>query len=209
MGNLRNVSMAFRRLSIDTRITDRADEIRAARALVLPGVGAFGDGIDSLRARGLERPIVEAVRGGVPFLGICVGMQLLFEVSEEMGRHRGLGILPGRVRRFPPGHPVPHMGWNQIHQIMPSLMWRGVPDHAYAYFVHSYYAEAGDPAVIAATTDYGLDYVSAVARDNLFAIQFHPEKSQEVGERILRNFALFAGLSVRWIHQHPQRQEAS
>jgi imidazole glycerol-phosphate synthase subunit HisH len=209
VGNLRSVYMAFRRLGIEAHVTTEADEIRRARALVLPGVGAFGDAVGNLRALGLEETIIAAVADGVPFFGICVGMQLLFEVSEEMGEHRGLGILPGRVRRFfsheVPGTSesarhlerklvVPHMGWNQIHQARPTPLWRGLPDHSYAYFVHSYYCDAEDPAVVAAVTDYGLDFCSAVARDNLFAIQFHPEKSQDVGERILRNFCRAAGL---------------
>ena len=207
VGNLRSVYMAFRRLGIEAHVTTDIAEIRRARALVLPGVGAFGDAVGNLRALGLEETIAAAVADGVPFFGICVGMQLLFEVSEELGEHRGLGILAGRVRRFfsseVPGTsesarhlglPVPHMGWNQIHQARPTPLWRGLPDHSYAYFVHSYYCDAEDPAVVAATTDYGLDFCSAVARDNLFAIQFHPEKSQDVGERILRNFCRAAGL---------------
>jgi len=127
-------------------------------------------------------------------LGICVGMQLLFEVSEEMGEHRGLALMPGRVRRFAHDLTVPHMGWNQIHQAQDVALWRGLPDDSYAYFVHSYYCDATDPAVVAATTSYGIEYCSAVARGNLFAIQFHPEKSQDVGERILRNFCHLGGL---------------
>jgi imidazole glycerol-phosphate synthase subunit HisH len=212
VGNLRSVYMAFRRLGIEAHVTTEVAEIRRARALVLPGVGAFGDAVGNLRALGLEETIAAAVADGVPFFGICVGMQLLFEVSEELGEHRGLGILPGRVRHFQvPGTGaadgaegarhlggeklvVPHMGWNQIHQARPTPLWRGLPDHSYAYFVHSYYCDAEDPQVVAATTDSGLDFCSAVARDNLFAIQFHPEKSQDVGERILRNFCRAAGL---------------
>ena len=193
-GNLRNVYMAFRRLGLEALVTAEAALIGRASALVLPGVGAFGDSVGKLRALGLEEPITSAIRDGLPFLGICVGLQLLFEVSEEMGEHRGLGILAGRVRRFPPGLSVPHMGWNQVHQAQPTPLWRGVPDGSYAYFVHSYYADPGDKAVVAATTDYGLDYASAVAQGNLYAIQFHPEKSQDVGERILRNFVREAGL---------------
>jgi len=193
-GNLRSVYMAFRRLGLEARITGKADEIRRADVLVLPGGGAFGDCIGKVRYLGLEPAITAAIADGKPFLGICVGLQLLFEVGEEMGEYRGLGVLPGRVRRFPQGLTVPHMGWNQIHQQKATPLWRGVPDGSYVYFVHSYYAEAYDPACVAATTDYGLDYCSAVARDNLFAIQFHPEKSQDVGERILRNFAVQAGL---------------
>lgn len=193
-GNLRNVYMAFRRLGLEALVTAEAELVSRASALVLPGVGAFGDSIGKLRALGLEEPITSSIRDGVPFLGICVGLQLLFEVSEEMGEHRGLGILAGRVRRFSQGLSVPHMGWNQIHQARAIPLWRGVPDGSYAYFVHSYYADPEDRAVVAATTDYGLDYASAVAQGNLYAIQFHPEKSQDVGERILRNFAAQAGL---------------
>ncbi|MBM3190497.1 MAG: imidazole glycerol phosphate synthase subunit HisH [Chloroflexi bacterium] len=195
VGNLRSVVMAFRRLGVEAEVTGDVAAIRKARALVLPGVGAFGDAVANLRALGLEETLVSAVADGVPFLGICVGLQLLFEVSEEMGEHRGLGILPGRVRRFPEGLVVPHMGWNQIHVRREAPLLRGLPEDPYAYFVHSYYVDPEDPAVIAATTDYGLDFCSVVTRDNLCAIQFHPEKSQDVGERILRNFIETAGLS--------------
>ena len=147
-----------------------------------------------IHALRLEGTLVASVREGKPFLGICIGLQLLFEVSEEMGEHQGLGILAGRVRRFPDNLTVPHMGWNQIHQRRDVPLWRGLPDDSYAYFVHSYYVDPEDPSVIAATTDYGFDYTSAIAQGNLYAIQFHPEKSQDVGERILRNFAIEAGL---------------
>lgn len=205
MGNLRNVYMAFRRLGLECRITSDPGKIRCAEALVLPGVGAFGDAIDNIRRMGLEEPILETIAEDRPFLGICVGLQLLFEVSEEMGEHRGLGVLPGRVRRFPKGLTVPHMGWNQIHQEKDVPLWCGLPDGCYAYFVHSYYVEPEEEALVAARTDYGEDeageyvrppivYTSAVVRGNLYAIQFHPEKSQDVGERILRNFAIQAGL---------------
>lgn len=196
VGNLRNVYMAFRRLGVEARVTAEARDVRRASALVLPGVGAFGDAIGNIRALGLEADLVAAARGDTPFLGICVGMQLLFEVSEELGEHRGLGVLGGRVRRFAAGLTVPHMGWNQIHQTQPTPLWAGLPDGAFAYFVHSYYAVPTEPAVVAATTDYGPDYCSAVARGHLAAIQFHPEKSQDVGERILRNFLALAGLEV-------------
>ncbi|HUV93767.1 MAG TPA: imidazole glycerol phosphate synthase subunit HisH [Anaerolineae bacterium] len=194
VGNLRSVYMAFRRLGLDVQITSEAKALRRASAIVLPGVGAFGDAIGSIRALGLEDAIVSAIGDGVPFLGICMGLQLLFEVSEEMGEHRGLGILAGRVRRFPQGQRVPHMGWNEIHQVRAIRLWDGVPDRSYAYFVHSYYADPEDESVVAGSTDYGLDYASAVARGNVYAIQFHPEKSQDVGESILRNFAIAAGL---------------
>ncbi|MBC7316032.1 MAG: imidazole glycerol phosphate synthase subunit HisH [Chloroflexi bacterium] len=194
VGNLRSVYMAFRRLGLEVRVVNRPADLGGATALVLPGVGAFGDAMASLRALKLDEPIIAAVREGMPFLGICLGLQLLFEVSEEMGEHRGLGLIGGRVKRFPPHLTVPHMGWNQIHQAKACALWRGVPDHAYAYFVHSYYAEAEEKDVVAAWTDYGIDYVSAIAQGNLYAIQFHPEKSQDVGERILRNFCIAAGL---------------
>lgn len=205
MGNLRNVYMAFRRLGVESRVTSDPKDVRDAEVLVLPGVGAFGDAIDTIRRMGLEEPILEAIDEDRPFLGICVGLQLLFEASEEMGEHRGLGVLAGRVRRFPRDLTVPHMGWNQIYQERDVPLWRGLPDGSYAYFVHSYYVDPEDEDVIAATTDYGEDeageyirppviYTSAIARGNLYAIQFHPEKSQNVGERILRNFALHVGL---------------
>jgi len=194
VGNLRSVYMAFRRLGIEAQVTSKPEVVRRAGAVVLPGVGAFGDAAASIRALALEDAIVSTIKDDVPFLGICIGLQLLFEVSEEMGEHRGLGILAGRVRRLPQGERVPHMGWNQIHQARAIPLWRGVPDHAYAYFVHSYYVDPEDESVVAATTDYGFDYASAVAQGNLYGIQFHPEKSQDMGERILRNFAVEAGL---------------
>ncbi len=193
-GNLRNVCMAFGRLGVEAKITDQAAEIRRAKALVLPGVGAFGDGIKSIRALGLEESILSAIRSGAPFLGICLGMQFLFEVSEEMGEHRGLGVLPGRVVRFPTGLWVPHMVWNRIEQSRDIPLWRDLPDKSYSYFVHSYYVDPEDETVVAATTEYGIEFTCAIARDNLYAIQFHPEKSQDVGEHILRNFATLAGL---------------
>jgi len=194
VGNLRNVYMAFRRLGLEAQVTAEAAEVNRSKVLVLPGVGAFGDAMGNIHALGLEDSIQGAIRDGVPFLGICVGMQILFEVSEEMGEHRGLGVLGGRVRRFGQDLVVPHMGWNQIDQTRMAPLWRGVPDGSYAYFVHSYYVDPTDPSVTVATTDYGASYTSAVARDNLYAIQFHPEKSQNIGEQILRNFCVEAGL---------------
>lgn len=194
MGNLRSVYMAFRRLGVEAVVTSQPEKLAEASAIVLPGVGAFGDAMRNLRTLRLEEPILQAIAQGKPFIGICLGLQLLFEVSEEMGEHRGLGVLEGRVRRFPDGLTVPHMGWNQIHQVRQIPLWHGVPNHAYVYFVHSYYVEPSDPSAIAAITDYGIDYASVVARDNVYGIQFHPEKSQEIGERILRNWLLIAGL---------------
>ncbi|MGC9359216.1 MAG: imidazole glycerol phosphate synthase subunit HisH [Anaerolineae bacterium] len=196
-GNLRNVFMAFRRLGVEATLTDDSREIARASALVLPGVGSFGDAMVNLRSRHLEDTIVEAIQDGVPFLGICIGMQVLFEVGEEMGEHRGLGVVPGRVRRFSSDVTVPHMGWNQIHQAKATPLWDGVPDGSYAYFVHSYYCETPDEDLVAARTDYDRGFVSAIARGNMAAIQFHPEKSQDVGERILANFVAMAGLEAR------------
>ncbi|MEJ5198815.1 MAG: imidazole glycerol phosphate synthase subunit HisH, partial [Anaerolineae bacterium] len=153
------------------------------------GVGAFGDAAANLRAAGFEEPLLRATAAGVPLLGICVGMQLFFDESEEMGRHRGLGIIPGRVVRFAGGQlKVPHIGWNQLHHAGRDPLLAGVPDGAYAYFVHSYYCAPADPSHIVATTDYGITYASVVRRDNVWGIQCHPEKSQAVGLRILRNF---------------------
>jgi imidazole glycerol-phosphate synthase subunit HisH len=194
MGNLRSVYMAFRRLGVEAQVTSDPGTLMQAQAVVLPGVGAFGDAMSNLRTLALVEPIRELIAADRPLIGICLGLQLLFESSNEMGEHRGLGVLPGRVRRFPRELTVPHMGWNQIHQARPIPLWRGLPDHAYAYFVHSYYVEPEDASVIAATTDYGIDYASVVARGNLYGIQFHPEKSQAVGERILRNWLIACGI---------------
>ena len=193
-GNLRSVYMAFRRLGQEACVTCDAAVLRQANAIVLPGVGAFGDNIGRIRALGLEQTLIDAIRADVPFLGICLGLQMLFETSEEMGEYRGLGVLAGRVRRFPAGLHVPQMGWNQIKQVRSCALWHSVPDESYAYLVHSYYVEPQDAEVIVGTTDYGLTYTSAIARGNLYAVQFHPEKSQDVGAQMLRNFLQAAGL---------------
>jgi glutamine amidotransferase len=188
-GNLRSVRNALVYLGADVITACTPDQLQGADKIVLPGVGAFGAGINALRSAGFEGPVIQAARAGVPLLGICLGMQYLFESSDEMGQHRGLGLLPGRVIRFPAGGPkVPQIGWNQFHIRQPGGLLDGVPDGAYAYFVHSYYAEAGDPADVLAITDYGIEYASVVGRGNIFGIQPHPEKSQSVGLRILRNF---------------------
>jgi len=190
IGNIRSVEKALRHLGAPVRITRDPDEIRRADRIVFPGVGAFGDGMEAVRRLGLEAPLREAIDAGTPFLGICLGMQLLFQVSEEMGEHQGLGIFPGRVVRFPDGMglKVPQIGWNQLHRQRPHPLLEGVPDGAYVYFVHSYYCRPADPSLVLATTDYGLEYASVVGRGHVFGLQFHPEKSQAVGLRILRNF---------------------
>jgi glutamine amidotransferase len=189
MGNLRSVQKAFERGGNPALITDRTEDVERATRIVLPGVGAFEKAMENLRRGGLIQPVLDAVKRGVPLLGICLGQQLLFSRSEEMGDHEGLGILPGRVRRFPPSLRVPHIGWNQAHIRRPSPILEGIPDRAFFYFVHSYYVDPADPTDTLTTTDYGIDYASIVGRGRLFGVQFHPEKSQDLGLRILKNFA--------------------
>ena len=263
VGNLRNVYKALEAAGAAARVITTPDGLVGAAGIVLPGVGAFGDAAANLRAAGFEAPLLAAVAAGTPLLGICVGMQLLFDESEEMGRHRGLGIIPGRVVRFgsdlPPRSPslrgnltprppslrenltprppslsgkgednspplvgegsgerwhltpraddspplqgeglgerlkIPQIGWNQLHHNGTDPLLAGVPDGAYAYFVHSYYCAPDDASHIVATTDYGIYYASVVRRGNVWGIQCHPEKSQAVGLRILRNFVKIVG----------------
>jgi len=191
MGNLRSVQKAFERVGVQAVIADRAADVAAAERLVLPGVGAFRDAIGELRRKDLVAPILDHVTAGTPFLGICLGLQLLFDVSYEGGEYEGLGILRGRVERFPetPGFKVPHMGWNRLRREQDGPALSGIPDDAHFYFVHSYHVVPEDESVVATRTDYILPFVSAVGRDNLFAVQFHPEKSQRHGLRLLQNFA--------------------
>jgi glutamine amidotransferase len=192
MGNLRSVQKALQRVGVGAEVTRDAARIDAADGVVLPGVGAFGACMENLRGFDLVAPVLRAIDSGRPFLGICVGLQLLFEESEEFGPVRGLGVLRGRCRRFrdtgEADYRVPHMGWNQLRKQGASPLLAGVDDGAFVYFVHSYYCQSDDPAVVAASTHYGCDFVAAVTRDNLFGCQFHPEKSQTIGMRILRNF---------------------
>jgi glutamine amidotransferase len=198
IGNLGSVLKAFRRYGSDVELTADAAALRRAAALVLPGDGAFGAAMDELRARGLDRLVLEAVREGTPLLGVCVGMQLLFEESEEHGRHRGLALLPGRVRRFEVEPlPVPHMGWNQVRGARPHPVLEGVADGAYVYFVHSYWCDARDGDVVA-WSDYGDRFPAIVARGSVLGLQFHPEKSQDVGLRMIGNF-------VRAVREAPAR----
>jgi imidazole glycerol-phosphate synthase subunit HisH len=192
VGNFRNVQKAFQAVKAEAEISDSVEVAKGADALVLPGVAAFGDAMRHLQERGLDQPVLEAVQAGKPVLGICVGLQLLFEESEEMGRHQGLGVLPGRVLRFPVGLTVPHMGWNQIEPQREHPLLRQVDPGDFAYFAHSYHAVPQQAQDIIACTDYGLPYPSIVGRDNVCAIQFHPEKSQHVGLQILKNFVDFA-----------------
>lgn len=192
VGNLRSVQKAFEACGHDAEVTDDPARIRSADRVVLPGVGAFGSAIDTLRARGLEGVAMDAARSGQPFLGICVGMQMLFDVSEEMGEHHGLGLIAGRVVRFVPSsdrEKIPQIGWNALHFPRPSPIMAGIPDGAMAYFVHSFRCVPDDDRVAAATTSYCGTYVSAVSVGTIHGVQFHPEKSSDVGLRILDNFA--------------------
>lgn len=191
MGNLRSVQKAFEHLGHEARFTSDPARIREAERLVLPGVGAFRDAVHELRRLGLDDPIREHVDSGRPFLGICLGLQLLFDVDYEDGRWEGLGIVPGEVVRFDdrPDLEVPHMGWNHLEREGDCPLLEGIPPDAFFYFVHSYYVVPEDESVVAGRTDHGARFVSMIARDNLFATQFHPEKSQRVGLKLLENFA--------------------
>ena len=189
-GNLRSVQKALESVGADVERTDDPKKVLSGMKIVLPGVGAFGDFMSGLRARGLEDPIKEIAARDVPLLGICVGMQAFFEVGEEMGEHKGLGLLEGKVVRFNESLSVkiPHTGWNQVKAEKEALLFRQVEDGAYVYFNHSYYCQPWNSSDVIAMTDYGINYACAVRRDNIFGVQFHPEKSQAVGLQILKNF---------------------
>jgi len=187
VGNLRSVEKAFAATGCEAIVSSKESELRAAERLVLPGVGAFGACMKALKERSFDRLVCERAREGMPLLGVCVGMQLLFEESEEFGSTRGLGLLRGRVRRFGNDLVVPHVGWNRIYQKRPHALFEGIADGAFCYFVHSFYCEAAEDVVIG-ETEYGGRYASVVAEKNICGVQFHPEKSQEVGLRMLRNF---------------------
>ena len=188
MGNLRSVEKAFQFLGFHAVITDRPEQAEGATHLVLPGDAAFGDAMRNLVEQGWDDLILKGVEQGKPFLGICMGLQLMFDESEEGGKHRGLGMLPGRIVKFPATERVPQIGWNQIAIERSVEILDGVPEGSYFYFVHSYYVDAADADQVA-TTEYGLEYTSIAARDNALGVQFHPEKSQQIGLRLLRNFA--------------------
>ena len=189
IGNLRSVEKAIAHVGADVMLTSEPAVILQADKIVLPGVGAFGDGMAGLRARELLAPVREVIRRGTPFLGICLGMQLLFESSDEIGSHAGLGILPGKVVRFPEhGLKIPHTGWNQLELSTANPLTEGLNPGDYAYFNHSYFCAAADPGQVIARTDYALAFPAMVGRDRLYGVQFHPEKSQQVGLHILRNF---------------------
>jgi glutamine amidotransferase len=189
-GNLHSVENALRSLGAEIKVTADPHDLLTPGRVVLPGVGAFGSFITGLRRDGLDEAICEVYRRGDPLFGICVGMQALFEVSEELGEYRGLGLLPGRALRFPEFEDlkVPHTGWNQLWLRGSSPLFDGLAAGEYAYFNHSYYCAPGNANDVAALTDYGFEFCSAVQRGNLYGVQFHPEKSQRVGKKILENF---------------------
>ena len=192
MGNLRSVQKALEHVGAEATITNSASEIAAADRLILPGVGAFRDAIREIQTRNLVKPIKDFIASGRPFLGICLGLQLLFDVSEEGGVYEGLGVLPGRVVRFdlPAEYKVPHMGWNRVKQEQTGLaVFDGLPVDPYFYFVHSYYVRPDDASLCWLSSDYGGAFCAAVARDNVMATQFHPEKSQKHGLQLLENFS--------------------
>ena len=194
MGNLRSVAKAFESQGVEVRVTQNPKEIASAEKLVLPGVGAFEDAVRNLKELQITESLLKFLEGGRPFLGICLGLQLLFTESEEGGLHRGFGIFSGRVKRFPNSPlKVPHIGWNSV-QYLTSIqrdcpLLKGIPDGSYFYFVHSYYAEPENPTVVTAKTEYGIPFTSMIWKENIFATQFHPEKSQKLGLKILGNFA--------------------
>ncbi len=189
-GNIKSVEKAVIALGVDVRVTRNREEILRADHVILPGVGAFGDAMEKLHRYGLVDVIMETVQTHIPFLGICLGLQLLFESSEESEGVKGLGILPGRIVRLPEetGLKIPHIGWNSLRYPNKGRLFEGISEESYVYFVHSYYLKAEEPGIVTATTEYAAHIHASVEKGNVFACQFHPEKSSEVGMRILRNF---------------------
>jgi len=197
-GNLHSVSRAVVHGGVRPLVTSSAKYVSEADALIVPGVGAAADTMANLLRRRLVEPIKEYIASGRPFLGVCMGQQALFDVSEEGGEHPCLGVLAGRVVRLPPGLKVPHMGWNQVRIVRPHAVFEGIPDGSYFYFVHSYYPRPDDPDIVIGETEYGVTFASVVGRENVVATQFHPEKSGAMGLRMYENFLrLAAGASVR------------
>lgn len=190
MGNIRSVSKALEAVGGDIIITQDGENIKKAKAFVLPGVGAFRDCMENLKSLGILNVIKEEILTGKPYLGICLGMQILFTESEEFGIHKGLDLLKGKVLRFnlPQGYKIPHMGWNRLKIKKKSKLTSDIPDNSYFYFVHSYYVQPEEKNVIAGITDYGGEFTSMIVYENIFATQFHPEKSQKMGLKILKNF---------------------
>ena len=189
-GNIKSVEKALLFLGQEAIVTGDSKEILAADKVILPGVGAFGDAMDTIRSRGLDHVIRQVVENGTPFLGICLGLQLLFERSDEAPGVEGLGILGGEILRIPDqeGMKIPHMGWNSLHLENNGRLFRDIEENAYVYFVHSYYLKAKDESIVKASAEYGIHIHASVEKDNVFACQFHPEKSSDVGLHILKNF---------------------
>jgi len=188
LNNLRSVQKAFERVGVQSFISDNPDELKKAEKLVLPGVGAFGMAMENLKVLGLKNVIEEHVAAGKPLLGICLGMQLLFTKSYELGEHAGLNVVSGEVKQFPETVKVPHMGWNQIEITKRSPLLNEVTDKSFVYFVHSYYVEPSDDVTLS-LTEYGFRFSSIIHHNNIYGIQFHPEKSQKTGLQLLKNFA--------------------
>ncbi|WP_457570087.1 imidazole glycerol phosphate synthase subunit HisH [Desulfurobacterium sp.] len=190
MGNLRSVSKAVEYVGGDVIVTDDKEKIKDAEAIILPGVGAFKDAVKNLRERDLWETVITEVEKGKPFLGICLGLHLLFEKGYEFGEEDGLGIIKGKVVRFelPHDYKIPHMGWNQVSIKKNSPFLKEIKEGEFFYFVHSYYVKPEDKSVILTTTDYGIEFVSSIEKDNVIATQFHPEKSQKAGLKLLSNF---------------------
>lgn len=193
MGNLRSVEKGFLKVGIPVMVTSRPDEVQRADGVVLPGVGAFRDCMRELTNLSLVDAVVDSIRKGKPYLGICLGLQVLFSESEEFGRCRGLDIMRGKVVRFSSQKgdnnlKVPHMGWNQLRIVRSNPLLKDIPDMSYFYFVHSYYVMPDDNSIISTTTEYGIEFTSMIWKENIYAVQFHPEKSQMLGLRMLKNF---------------------
>lgn len=191
-GNLCSVVNAVNKIGYQPKVTSSPDDVLNARAVILPGVGAAANTIDNLKKLGLDSSIRRFISENRPFLGVCIGLQILFTNTEEGGWNECLDLIPGVVKRLPGGLKIPHMGWNQVKQQISHPVFNGIPDEANFYFVHSYYAEPGDISVIAATTDYGMNMCSAIVKDNLIATQFHPEKSGYWGLKMYSNFLQWA-----------------
>ena len=189
-GNIKSVEKACQFLGYETIISRKPEEILQADKVILPGVGAFGDAVEHINEFGLQPVITEVVKKQIPFLGICLGLQLLFEESDETPGVKGLGILKGKIKKIPskPGLKIPHIGWNSLHLQNEGRLFKDIPEGAFVYFVHSFYLEAEEPSIVKATTEYGVSIHASVESDNVFACQFHPEKSGQIGLKILQNF---------------------
>jgi len=191
-GNLRSVQKAVERAGYYPLLSSDPEQVRRGDVVILPGVGAAADTMRNLRSRGMEEPVREVIAKGTPFLGVCMGLQALLSTSEEDGEQRCLDVVSGSVRKLPGGQKVPHMGWNEVRQLRFHPVFRGLPDRSYFYFVHSYYADPDDRTAVIGETEYGVPFASVIARGNLVATQFHPEKSGEIGLRFYANFLDYA-----------------